>query len=74
MLVGPTPEPVTAPPAVQLEEVEWDRSKNYRTYINAITPKSDLKNEIRGTVAEVIYDVYRNNSYELKDIGYVIKK
>ena len=57
-----------------LPEVEWDRSKNYRTYINAITPKSDLKNEVRGTVAEVIYDLYRNNSYELKDIGYVIKK
>ena len=57
-----------------LEEVEGDRSKNYRTYINAITPKSDLKNEIRGTVAEVIYDLYRNNDYELKDIGYVIKK
>ena len=57
-----------------LPEVEWDRSKNYRTYINAITPKSDLKNEIRGTVAEVIYDLYRNNDYELKDIGYVIKK
>ena len=57
-----------------LEEVEGDRSKNYRTYINAITPKSDLKNEVRGTVAEVIYDLYRNNSYELKDIGYVIKK
>ena len=57
-----------------LEEVKGDRSKNYRTYINAITPKSDLKNEVRGTVAEVIYDLYRNNSYELKDIGYVIKK
>ena len=57
-----------------LEEVQGDRSKNYRTYINAITPKSDLKNEVRGTVAEVIYDLYRNNSYELKDIGYVIKK
>ena len=57
-----------------LEEVQWDRSKNYRTYINAITPKSDLKNEVRGTVAEVIYDLYRNNDYELKDIGYVIKK
>ena len=57
-----------------LPEVQGDRSKNYRTYINAITPKSDLKNEVRGTVAEVIYDLYRNNSYELKDIGYVIKK
>ena len=57
-----------------LEEVQGDRSKNYRTYINAITPKSDLKNEVRGTVAEVIYDLYRNNDYELKDIGYVIKK
>ena len=57
-----------------LEEVKGDRSKNYRTYINTITPKSDLKNEVRGTVAEVIYDLYRNNSYELKDIGYVIKK
>ena len=57
-----------------LEEVKGDRSKNYRTYINAITPKSDLKNEVRGTVAEVIYDLYRNNDYELKDIGYVIKK
>ena len=57
-----------------LQEVQGDRSKNYRTYINAITPKSDLKNGVRGTVAEVIYDLYRNNSYELKDIGYVIKK
>ena len=57
-----------------LEEVKGDRSKNYRSYINAITPKSHLVNEIRGTVAEVIYDVYRNNSYEFKDIGYVIKK
>ena len=57
-----------------LPEVQGDRSKNYRTYINAITPKSDLKNGVRGTVAEVIYDLYRNNSYELKDIGYVIKK
>ena len=57
-----------------LEEVKGDRSKNYRSYINTITPKSHLVNEIRGTVAEVIYDVYRNNSYELKDIGYVIKK
>ena len=57
-----------------LEEVKGDRSKNYRSYINAITPKSHLVNEIRGTVAEVIYDVYRNNSYELKDIGYIIKK
>ena len=57
-----------------LEEVKGDRSKNYRSYINTITPKSHLVNEIRGTVAEVIYDVYRNNSYEFKDIGYVIKK
>ena len=57
-----------------LEEVKGDRSKNYRSYINTITPKSDLSNQVRGTVAEVIYDVYRNNSYELKDIGYVIKK
>ena len=57
-----------------LEEVKGDRARNYRSYINTITPKSHLVNEIRGTVAEVIYDVYRNNSYELKDIGYVIKK
>ena len=57
-----------------LEEVEWDRARNYKLYISSITPKSHLVNEIRGTVAEVIYDVYRNNSYELKDIGYVIKK
>ena len=57
-----------------LEEVEWDRARNYKLYISSITPKSHLVNEIRGTVAEVIYDVYRNNSYEFKDIGYVIKK
>ena len=57
-----------------LEEVEWDRSRNYKLYISSITPKSYLVDEVRGTVAEVIYDVYRNNSYELKDIGYVIKK
>ena len=57
-----------------LEEVKGDRARNYKLYISSITPKSHLVNEIRGTVAEVIYDVYRNNSYELKDIGYVIKK
>ncbi len=57
-----------------LEEVKGDRARNYKLYISSITPKSHLVDEVRGTVAEVIYDVYRNNSYELKDIGYVIKK
>ncbi len=57
-----------------LEEVKGDRARNYKLYISSITPKSYLVDDVRWTVAEVIYDLYRNNSYELKDIGYVIKK
>ena len=56
-----------------LEEAPEDRARNYRNYIGSIASKSALKNDIRWTVAEVIYDLYRNNDYELKEVGYVIK-
>ena len=55
------------------EEDPEDRARNYRNYIGSISSKSALKNDIRWTVAEVIYDLYRNNDYELKEVGYVIK-
>ena len=56
-----------------MEEPVEDRARNYRSYIGSISSKSALKNDIRWTVAEVIYDLYRNNDYELKEVGYVIK-
>ena len=56
-----------------MEEPAEDRARNYRNYIGSIASKSALKNDIRWTVAEVIYDLYRNNDYELKEVGYVIK-
>ena len=56
-----------------LEEDPQDWARNYRNYIGSIASKSALKNDIRWTVAEVIYDLYRNNDYELKEVGYVIK-
>ena len=56
-----------------MEEPTEDRARNYRNYIGSIASKSALKNDIRWTVAEVIYDLYRNNDYELKEVGYVIK-
>ena len=56
-----------------MEEPVEDRARNYRNYIGSISSKSALKNDIRWTVAEVIYDLYRNNDYELKEVGYVIK-
>ena len=55
------------------EEDPEDRARNYRNYIGSISSKSALKDDIRWTVAEVIYDLYRNNDYELKEVGYVIK-
>ena len=55
------------------EEDSEDRARNYRNYIGSISSKSALKDDIRWTVAEVIYDLYRNNDYELKEVGYVIK-
>ena len=56
-----------------MEEPVEDRARNYRNYIGSIASKSALKNDIRWIVAEVIYDLYRNNDYELKEVGYVIK-
>ena len=56
-----------------MEEPTEDRARNYRHYIGSIASKSALKNDIRWIVAEVIYDLYRNNDYELKEVGYVIK-
>ena len=55
------------------DEDPEDRARNYRNYIGSISSKSALKDDIRWTVAEVIYDLYRNNDYELKEVGYVIK-
>lgn len=56
-----------------LAEEEGDWSRNYKLYMKSISPKSDLGDGLRGTVAEVLYDLYRNNEYSLKDVGYVIK-
>lgn len=57
-----------------MEEVKGDWARNYKLYLSSITPKTALVDDIRGNIAEVIYDLYRNNAYELKEVGYVIKK
>ena len=56
-----------------MEEPAEDRARNYRNYLGSIASNSALKNDIRWTVAEVLYDLYRNNAYDLKEVGYVIK-
>jgi len=55
------------------DQVLWDnRASFYRTKLEDYT-RVNLNNSGRGNIAEVIYDMYRNNTYILNDVGYVVK-
>ncbi len=56
-----------------LEEPQEDRALNYRNTLSYYAKRSLLNDQGRGNIAEAIYDLYRNNEYVLKDMGYVIK-
>lgn len=42
--------------------------------LNLLTPNSSLTSVTRGNVAEVLFDLYISNDYELTPNGYVLKK
>ena len=50
-----------------------DWAAPYRIQLASYAKVSSFNNSGRGNIAEVIYDLYRNNSYALKNIGYVIQ-
>ncbi len=49
-------------------------SSNYKKFINIITPHSAFTTLYRDNIAEVVYDIYKNNNYVLEDIWYIIQK
>lgn len=51
----------------------WDWANPYKTELNKYVQSSTLNDTGRGSIAEVIYDLYRNNQYELKSVWYVIQ-
>ena len=56
-----------------LDEPEWDRAAQYRSTLSQYAQISILNNEGRWNIAEVIYDLYRNNTYILNKNGYIIQ-
>lgn len=55
------------------ESLGGDWAEPYMTKLNQYTTTSSLDNTGRGNIAEVIYDVYRNNTYTSQSGGYVIQ-
>ena len=56
-----------------LEEPETDWSQHYRIQLNKYARLTQLNDRGRGNIAEVMYDLYRNNTYILQDVWYVIQ-
>ena len=56
-----------------LEEPETDWSQPYRIQLNKYARLTQLNDRGRGNIAEVMYDLYRNNTYILQDVWYVIQ-
>ena len=56
-----------------LEEPETDWSQHYRIQLNKYARLTQLNDRGRGNIAEVMYDLYRNNTYILQDVLYVIQ-
>lgn len=51
-----------------LEEPETDWSQLYRIQLTKYTRLTQLNDRGRGNIAEVMYDLYRNNTYILQDV------
>lgn len=55
------------------DDAEWsDRAANYRINLENHT-SIDLTNTTRWKLAEVIYDLYKHNKFELGDSGYLLQ-
>lgn len=54
-------------------EIEWDWAANYRAALDFYRHESLFENTQRATIAELVYDVYKNNLYVAKEVGYVVK-
>ena len=55
------------------ETTKWDWSKMYRWELDNYLRGVALSSVSRGNVAEVIYSLYKDNDYVLRDIWYVVK-
>lgn len=53
-------------------EIKWDWSKLYRSELDIYLKWTELSSVLRSNVAEVIYSLYKDNEYELHDVGYVV--
>jgi hypothetical protein len=57
-----------------LEKKEWQQWFDpYKIALQQYAKVSRLNNIKRWNIAVVLYDLYKNNDYELKDVWYVIK-
>ncbi len=56
-----------------LHEPKNDWAEEYRKALSSYATVSRLDDRGRGNIAEVMYDLYKNNEYVLKDVGYVVK-
>lgn len=56
-----------------LEEKEADWAWEYRAMLQGYAKTTYIENITRGNIAELMYDVYKNNMYERTEKGYVIK-
>lgn len=50
-----------------------DWAKEYRNKVQFYTKETQIANLQRSNIAEVMYDIYRNNEYQRQSVGYVIK-
>ena len=56
-----------------LEEPKDEWAREYKEMLNLYSKNSSLHNAQRDTIGIVMFDLYRNNTYVLQNIGYIIK-
>ena len=56
------------------EEKTWDWSKNYRAQLNTYLHWVEFSSVLRGNFTEVLYSLYKNNKFEMKDVWFVVVK
>ncbi len=54
------------------EETTWDWSKNYRSQLETYLQGVEFSSVLRENVTEVLYSLYKNNKFEMKDVGFVV--